>query len=31
MDVGVERVMMSVTVVGGADIVMVMVSVRSSD
>ena len=31
VDVGVERVMVSVTVVGGADIVMVIVSVRSSD
>ena len=28
---GVERVTVSVTVVGGADIVMVTVSVRSSD
>lgn len=31
MDVGVERVMVSVTVVGGAEIVMVTVSVRSSE
>ena len=31
VDVGVERVMVSVTVVGGADIVTVTVSVRSSD
>ena len=31
VDVGVERVMVSVTVVGRADMVMVMVSVRSSD
>jgi hypothetical protein len=31
VDVGVERVMVSVTVVGGADIVMVTVSVRSSE
>ena len=31
VDVGVERVMVSVTVVGGADCVMVTVSVRSSD
>ena len=31
VDVGVERVMVSVTVVGRADIVMVTVSVRSSD
>ena len=31
VDVGVERVMVSVAVVGGADIVMVTVSVRSSD
>jgi len=31
VDVGVEREMVSVSVVGGADIVMVTVSVRSSD
>ena len=31
VDVGVERVMVSVTVVGGADMMMVTVSVRSSD